>query len=446
MKPPPMPRRILIVDDDAGVRESVGAVLGDEGFCACFAADGPEAIAEAQREKPDLVLLDVWLPGMDGIQVLERLRAEHPRLPVVVISGHGNIETAVRATKLGAADFIEKPFTIDGLLAAIQRAFGRARRGATEESETADPGDGADDAGEAAASHRPRRGGGPRVRERTVQRSVVGAGLGLHSGVRTGIILHPLPAGSGIRFSSVSGGGEVEADVANVDSTGYATTLFKKGLAVRTVEHLMATLHAYGITNLLVKVEGEVPILDGSAVDLCDLVEQAGVEEQRSTIAAISVREEIRIDPGPDQFLSIKPYDGLKITYELSYPAPIGDQTYVFEMREVADFRREIAPARTFGFVEEIRALESAGLGQGGQLGNFILIGEQGIVNTELRFPEELARHKILDILGDFYLLGAPVRGEIHARKTGHAHNVALVRKIREHQQSAQKGVKAPGS
>lgn len=424
-----MSKHILIVDDDAGVRETVGAVLGDEGFAVAFASDGPEALAAARREKPDLVLLDVWLPGMDGIQVLERLRAEHPRLPVVVVSGHGNIDTAVRATKLGAADFIEKPFTIDGLLAAIARALRRVRAGAaTDESEAA-----ADYAGEMASPQRPRRSGGPRVRERTVARSVVGAGLGLHSGVRTGIILHPLPPGSGIRFGSVSGGGEVEADVANVDSTGYATTLFKKGLAVRTVEHLMATLHAYGITNLLVKVEGEVPILDGSAVDLCELVEQAGIEEQRSSIPAICVREELRIEPGPDQFLSIKPYDGLRITYELSYPAPVGDQTYVFEMRDAADFKREIAPARTFGFVEEIRALESAGLGQGGQLGNFILIGEQGIVNTELRFPEELARHKILDILGDFYLLGAPVRGDIHARKTGHSHNVALVRKIREY-------------
>ena len=155
-------------------------------------------------------------------------------------------------------------------------------------------------------------------------------------------------------------------------------------------------------------------------------------EEQDATLASIVVREEIRLDVAEDQYLTLRPYDGLRVTYELSYPPPVGDQTYVFTMRDARDFRREIAPARTFGFVEEIRALESAGLGQGGQLGNFILIGEQGIVNTELRFPEELARHKILDILGDFYLLGAPLRGEIHARKTGHQANVAMVRKIRE--------------
>jgi len=417
---------ILIVDDDAGVRDSIGAVLSDEGFSVRYAGDGVEALTRAGERRPDLVLLDVWLPGMDGIQVLQKLREGHEGLAVIVISGHGNIETAVRATKLGAIGFIEKPFSIDGLLEAVSGALNRTRpRGPSAEG-----------LAEAGAGDAPQRSTavvrGRESRQRTVARPVVGAGLGLHSGARTGIILQPLPPGSGIVFSSVSGGGEVEADVANVDSTGYATTLFKKGLAVRTVEHLMATLHAYGITNLLVKIEGEVPILDGSAVELCDLLEQAGIEEQDATIASVVVLEEIRIDVGPDQFLLVKPYDGLRVRYELSYPPPVGDQTYVFTMRDARDFRREIAPARTFGFVEEIRALESAGLGQGGQLGNFILIGEQGIVNTELRFPEELARHKILDILGDFYLLGAPLRGEIHARKTGHSNNVAMVRRIRE--------------
>lgn len=419
---------ILVVDDDARVRDSIGAVLGDEGFRVRYAADGSEALAAAAAERPDLVLLDVWLPGMDGIQVLEELRRNHEGLLVIVISGHGNIETAVRATRLGAVGFIEKPFTIDGLLHSVSSVLERARPA---------PGS-VDDGDRRPGEHRGQEfptiavATGAEVRQRTVARAVVGAGLGLHSGARTGMILQPLPPGSGIRFSSVSGGGEVEADVDNVDSTGYATTLFKKGLAVRTVEHLMATLHAYGITNLLVKIEGEVPILDGSAVELCDLLEQAGVDEQDATLPTVVLHEEIRIDSGPDQFLSVRPYDGLRVTYELSYPPPIGDQTYVFTMRDARDFRREIAPARTFGFVEEIRALESAGLGQGGQLGNFILIGDQGIVNTQLRYPEELARHKILDILGDFYLLGAPLRAEIHARKTGHSHNVAMVRRIRE--------------
>lgn len=413
--------RILVVDDDAGVLGSVEAVLRDEGFDVVTVGGGREAIAAVQRWSPALVLLDVWMPDLDGIEVLERIREGHKDLPVVVVSGHGTVELAVKATRLGAVDFIEKPFSIDGLLSSVRRALGSARgrrgdsrRGKTRQAQTA-----------------AMRRGGPSVPRRTLADSVVGGGLGLHSGVRTGLILHPLPPGSGIRFGRVGSESYVDAVVENVDSTGYATTLYKDGMVARTVEHLLATLHAYGVTDLLVKVEGEVPILDGSAVQLCELIESAGVVEHGSPVATFSVDREVRVEAGEDRFISITPYDGLRITYELVYPEPVGVQTYCFELTGAEAFKSEIAPARTFGFVEEIRALESAGLGQGGQLGNFILIGETGIVNTELRFPEELARHKILDILGDTYLLGVPLRGEIRAHKTGHSNNVELVRRLR---------------
>jgi UDP-3-O-acyl-N-acetylglucosamine deacetylase len=143
------------------------------------------------------------------------------------------------------------------------------------------------------------------------------------------------------------------------------------------------------------------------------------------------IHEPVRIDAQDGAFIEVEPHAGLRVTYELSYPEPVGEQRYTFDLDGGAAFRREIAPARTFGFVDEIRALESAGLGQGGQLGNFILIGESGIVNTRLRFPEELARHKILDLLGDLYLLGMPLHASVRAFKTGHRHNVALVRELR---------------
>ncbi len=411
---------ILVVDDEQKVRESVRAVLSDEGFDVAVAGDGPEAIEMCAALNPALVLLDVWMPDMDGIELLERLRCTGNDVPVIVVSGHGNIEMAVKATRLGAVDFIEKPFSIDGLLSSVRRALnlpgGIALHG----------GDGAPcDAGSAAVT-------GPAVPQRTLGRSVVGRGLGLHSGVRTGLILHPLPPGSGIRFGRVGSEEFVPAHVDYVDSTGYATTLYKEGLVARTVEHLMAALHAYGISNLLVKVEGEVPILDGSAVELCELIESAGVEEQDATVPALAVDRTYEVSGEGDAAIRIDPYDGFQVTYELCYPDPVGEQTYCFELTGPEAFRREIAPARTFGFVEEIRALESAGLGQGGQLGNFILIGDQGIVNTDLRFPEELARHKILDLIGDSYLLGRPLRGSIHARRTGHGHNVALMRALRD--------------
>ncbi len=413
-----MTQTILVVDDDQKVRDSIGGVLRDEGFYVELACNGTEALAKLGRVDPRLVLIDVWMPEMDGIELLERIRSARADLPVIIVSGHGNVETAVRATQLGAVDFIEKPFSIDGLLNSVRRALASS---------------GDEFAAAPAAGGSPLHAGaddGPTVTERTLARSVVGGGHGLHSGVNTGLILHPLPPGSGIRFGRVAGEGQLDAHVDNVDSTGYATTLHRGGMTVRTVEHLMATLHAYGITNLLVKVEGEVPILDGSAVEFCDLVESAGVEEQGVERAAIHIEEEIRINRGEDEFISIAPFDGFKVTYELSYPKPVGDQTYTFVLDGSQSFREQIAPARTFGFVEEIRALERAGLGKGGKLGNFILIGQGGVVNTELRFPEELARHKILDVMGDSYLLGAPIRGAIHARKTGHAANVALMKAV----------------
>jgi len=411
---------ILVVDDDGEVRESIRAVLHDEGYRVTTAHDGSEAVRRVIAERPHLVILDVWMPEVDGIQVLAQLQAVSSTIPVVVISGHGNVDVAVKATRLGAVDFVEKPFSIDTLLAVIRRAL----------NQNVDPGRGRDLAVDAP----PRSAAAPslpRVRQRTLGRSVVGGGLGLHSGVRTGMILHPLPPDSGIRFGRVGSEGYVEARVDHDDSTGYATTLYKDGLVVRTVEHLLATLHAYGVTNLFVKVDGEVPILDGSAAELCDLVESAGIVEQPATVPIVQVENPIRIDAGDGRLISIEPCDRLRITYDLVYPAPVGEQSYTFELTDARAFREQIAPARTFGFVEEIRALEAAGLGQGGQLGNVILIGEQGIVNTALRFPEELARHKILDLLGDTYLLGHPLRGAIHARKTGHAHNVDLVKRIR---------------
>jgi len=411
---------ILVVDDDAKVRTSIGGVLRDEGFEVVTAADGREAVARVEDTDPSLVLLDVWMPEMDGIEVLSRLQASRSDLPVIVLSGHGNVDMAVKATRLGAVDFIEKPFSIDGLLGSVRRALGGG-----------DGGSGVASGSAAATRLEPLAGDAPAVVQRTLASSVVSGGLGLHSGVRTGLILLPLPAGSGIRFGRVGSADYVEAHVDNVDSTGYATTLYREGLVARTVEHLMAALHAYGITNLMVKVEGEVPILDGSALEFCRLIESAGVEEQGGVVATVVVEQPVRVGDD-DRWIEIVPHDGFRVRYELEYPSPVGAQSYTFDMAAPSVFRDEIAAARTFGFVDEIHQLEDAGLGQGGQLGNFILIGEKGIVNTELRFPEELARHKILDVVGDAYLLGRPLRGSITAHKTGHAHNIELVRALRD--------------
>ncbi len=410
-----MSRRILVVDDEEKIRTSLRGVLTDEGYEVALAEDGRRALEHLALAVPDLVLLDVWLPEIDGLTLLERIREDHPTLPVIVICGHANIEAAVRATRLGAADFIEKPFSIDDLLASIDRALGHETlAGAPEPLRSHNPGD------DAAIG----------VQQKTILRSVTATGLGLHTGVRTGIILHPLPPGSGIVFQSLSSEKTVPAHVDFADSTGYATTLYRAGFGAKTVEHLLAAANCFGVTNLLVKMEAEVPILDGSALGFCDLFESAGLELQDGpTLAACVVARRFEITEGMSSMV-VEPAERLTIDYTLDYPEPVGRQRYVYEHLGADSFRDEIAPARTFGFVHEFKQLASVGLAAGGRLDNCVLIGEDGVINGELRFKDEFVRHKILDVLGDFALLGTPLVGRITAVATGHRHNVRMVREL----------------
>ncbi len=419
-------KTILIVDDEDDVRESVREVLSDEGYRVVDTGDGTRVLRMIDEEKPGLVLLDIWMPQTDGIGLLKEIKNKEPDINVVMISGHGNIHTAVTATKAGAFDFIEKPLSLDGLLLTVRRAFGEAPALADAEA--------AEGAKKTRARKRPaaaRARGGAKLRQKTLKKSVVTSGQGLHSGVKTGLVLHPLPPNSGIVFTGISADTSVRAHLDFVASTGYATSLRNNGMAVATVEHFLATLHSYGITNLLVKVQSEVPILDGSAIEFCRLIEEAGIEETDEPWSEIVVDRPYRVGADGGEWIGIEPADSFSVRYVMNYPKPVGHQEYSYTDQGPESFKEEIAPARTFGFLRDIAKLEKMGLAAGGRLSNFILIDDEKIINTELRFPDELARHKILDIIGDFYLLGRPVRGAITAHMTGHADNIALLRKLR---------------
>jgi UDP-3-O-[3-hydroxymyristoyl] N-acetylglucosamine deacetylase len=420
---------ILVVDDEEKIRTALRGVLADEGFAVAEAADGRHALALVDEARPRLAIVDVWMPELDGVELVAALRERAPGLPVIVISGHGLVETAMRVTELGAAQFLEKPFSLDSLLDSVARALGRDRRRVESVSLC-----GATEGVVPNGQRREAVRGNLRMRQqRTVAQGVVASGLGLHSGARTGLVLQALPPGSGIVFGSISSGETVPAFVDWVESTGYATTLRRERMVARTVEHLLAALHAYGITNLLVKMQGEVPILDGAAAEFCTLIERAGVVEQDAELPEIVIDRRYAVDGNGDgeKLLTIEPADELSVDYTLDYPHPVGRQQHVFRLTGPEAFKAEIATARTFGFVKEIAALEAKGLAAGGRLNNCVLVGDDGIVNAPLRFPDEFARHKILDILGDFYLLGRPVRGKIVARRTGHTDNISLVRELR---------------
>lgn len=416
-----MAETILIVDDEEQIRASVRGVLVDEGFRVLEADNGRTALAVIAAEHPRLVLLDIWMPEVDGVEILREIQKRHPGTRVVVISGHGNIETAVRATQLGAIDFIEKPFSIERLLQRIERALGSPAARLLEDEAVAT----------ASPLRAPTTPVGRTSRACTLARSVVINGHGLHSGIRTGLILHPAPPGTGVVFETISADVEIPALVSYVRSTGYATTLFREGAAAQTVEHLLATLHAFGIANLRIRMQGEIPILDGSAIEFCDLVESGGIEPQEEEIAELVVDRRVAIgDPETGKYIALEPCDGFEVDYTLEYPPPVGREHVVYKHGGADTFRTEIAPARTFGFLKDIAALEQMGLAGGGRLHNCILIGDDGVINTRLRLDCEFARHKILDIMGDFFLLGRPIRGRVVARMTGHGDNIALLKQI----------------
>jgi UDP-3-O-acyl N-acetylglucosamine deacetylase len=223
----------------------------------------------------------------------------------------------------------------------------------------------------------------------------------------------------------------VPAHLDYVQTTELATSLKKGNAIAKTVEHLMAVLHAYHITNLMVKMIEEIPIMDGSALEFCKILEQAGVEDQEERVDELVIDRKIEI-LNKNKSLTIEPAEVFSIHFFLDYPPPIGQQTYHFTLESEEAFRDQIAPARTFGFVKDMEMLDRMGLGEGARVHNFILVDDDKIVNTELRFADEFVRHKILDLIGDFYLLNRPIRGSVTARLTGHTENIALMKKIQE--------------
>jgi UDP-3-O-acyl N-acetylglucosamine deacetylase len=353
-----------------------------------------------------------------------------------MISGHGTVSTAVKAIRMGAYDYLEKPLSYNQVVEALEGALKR-RQSATQDLvppvEVRRRPDIAEEVTPPALLPIVKTG---RKHQRTIKRPTVVYGLGLHSGTRTAMVLQPLPPHSGIHFLTLPAEKVIPAHVAMVEDTDHATTLARDGEAIRTVEHLLSALHARGITNLFIKVHGEIPVLDGSALELCQVIEEAGVEGQRVARKELVIDRPYEVADG-DKRLAIEPWDGFRVSYLLRYPPPIGKQQYEFDLSSFDAFKEEIAPARTFGFMKDLAMMNELGLGSGGRLDNCILVGEDNVINTELRYPDEFVRHKILDIIGDLYLLGYPIRGKVTACLTGHRDNIELLQAIREQSAAA---------
>lgn len=268
--------------------------------------------------------------------------------------------------------------------------------------------------------------------QHTIQREVACQGIGLHSGEMIHMRLLPGSEGSGIVFVRTDLGGiAIPATASHVTSTHLSTTLGVEGATVQTVEHLLSAVSAFGIDNLLVELDGaEVPILDGSAAPFAALLSEAGVVQQNQVKKMIQLIEPVSVSE-KGKAITVYPHSAFEISYDIQFDHPlISNQTYHYRHGREA-FINLIAPARTFGFLKDVQRLQSQGLARGGSLENAIVIGEDHILNEQgLRFPDEFVRHKILDLIGDFSLMGMPIMGRIKAICSGHMLHAKLMKEL----------------
>ena len=267
----------------------------------------------------------------------------------------------------------------------------------------------------------------------TIARSTAISGIGLHTGQRINMTLRPAEAGTGIVFHRKIGERTVtiEATSANVVDTQMATVIGKGDARVSTVEHLLSALAAYGVDNLHIDIDGpEVPIMDGSAAPFASIIEEAGQRRHHQSRKFLAIRKPVSVIDG-EKRVSIIPSRFFRITFDIAFQHPC----IALQQRSVkvssSVFRRDLAPARTFGFLRDVENLKAAGLALGGSLENAIVVDDERVLNPEgLRFQDEFVRHKILDAIGDLSLIGYPILGHVRAFKAGHDINHQLVEKL----------------
>ena len=273
------------------------------------------------------------------------------------------------------------------------------------------------------------------LRQRTLRTTIRTTGVGLHTGARVELTLRPAPQDTGIVFhrTDVPQPVTIPAQAANVGDTRLSSTLTRDGVSISTVEHLMSALAGLGIDNLHVDVAGpELPIMDGSVGPFVFLLQSAGIVEQSLPKRYLRVRAPVEMRDG-DKWARFDPFRGFKLDFTIDFPHPV----FGTENRHVVvDFAehsyvKEVARARTFGFMQDVEAMRSAGLALGGSLQNAIVLDETRVLNVEgLRYDNEFVKHKVLDAIGDLYLLGHPLIGQYTAFKPGHALNNALARTL----------------
>ena len=284
------------------------------------------------------------------------------------------------------------------------------------------------------------------IRQRTLKNTIRATGIGLHTGKKVYLTLSPAPIDSGVIFRRVDSNPPVEipARALNVHNTELATSLGKDGVRVSTVEHLMAALAGLGIDNCYVDVSAdEVPIMDGSAAPFVFLVQSAGILEQGAPKRFTLIRKAVEVRDG-DKWARFEPFNGFKVKFTIDFDHPVfrhEDQAIEVDF-STTSFVREISRARTFGFMRDIEALRKKDLALGGSLENAIVVDDYRVLNEDgLRYRNEFVRHKILDAIGDMYMLGHSLIGSFTAYKSGHALNNKLLCELLSQQSASEEVV-----
>jgi UDP-3-O-[3-hydroxymyristoyl] N-acetylglucosamine deacetylase len=271
------------------------------------------------------------------------------------------------------------------------------------------------------------------IRQRTIKRAIKSTGVGLHTGRKVVMTLRPAQPGTGIVFRRIDLDKPVDirAEARAVTDTRLCSALEGGGAKVATVEHLMSALAGLGIDNLYVDLAGpEVPIMDGSAGPFVFLLQSAGIEEQRAPKRFFRIRRPVEVHDG-DKWARFEPYDGFKVSFSIVFDHPVFErstQSLTIDFAETS-YAKEVARARTFGFAQDVETLRNAGLALGGSLDNAVVLDEYRVLNSDgLRYADEFVKHKVLDAIGDLYLVGHPIIGAFTAHKSGHALNNQLLR------------------
>jgi len=273
------------------------------------------------------------------------------------------------------------------------------------------------------------------LRQRTLKSIVSATGVGLHTGQKVRMSLRPAQPDTGVVFRRLDlpGAADVPARADLVGETRLCSCLVSGGTKIYTIEHLMSALSGLGVDNAYVDLDGpEVPIMDGSAAPFALLIQQSGIEEQGAPKRFLRVKKRIEARDG-DKWAALEPYEGFKLSFSIVYKHPVIEKSNTSLTVDFAttSYLKEVARARTYGFMQDVEELRNVGLALGGGLENAVVLDEHRVLNAEgLRFGDEFIRHKILDAIGDLYLLGRPFLAAFSAHKSGHALNNMLLRAL----------------